>query len=201
MRHVIAVAAPIGGGKTSLVNAISNELTDAVTIHYDSYEKATGESADNLMQWVRDGACFDKLPVPGLAEDLNRLKTGQAIIEPLTGKEIKSKKYIIFEMPLGREYKATAEYIDFLIWVDIPFDLALARKLKEFTHFFLTENVDLYDRMLWLDNFLGSYIGVISNVLEIQRERVAPNADVILDGKKDLEALVSEAKESIRMRF
>jgi len=201
MRYVIAVAAPIGGGKTSLVNSISNELTDAVTIHYDSYEKATGEPVDNLMQWVRDGACFDKLPVPGLGEDLDRLKRGQTIIEPLTGKEVISKKYIIFEMPLGREHKETAVYIDLLIWVDIPFDLALARKLKEFISYFLAEKVDLYERVAWLDRFLGNYIEIVRNVLEIQMEKVAPNADIILDGKKDLDLLVSEAKEFIRMRF
>ena len=64
MNYVVAVAAPIGGGKTSLVKAIANELNDATTIHYDHYEKTTEEPVHNLMEWMKDGANFDDFIIP-----------------------------------------------------------------------------------------------------------------------------------------
>ena len=74
MSYVVAVAAPIGGGKTSLVNAIAKELEDAATIHYDHYEKITETSVQDLKLWMRNGADFDDFIIPNLANDLNRLK-------------------------------------------------------------------------------------------------------------------------------
>ena len=37
MSYIVAVAAPVGGGKTSLVKAIAEQIGDASTLHYDDY--------------------------------------------------------------------------------------------------------------------------------------------------------------------
>jgi len=199
MNYVIAVAAPIGGGKTSLVQAIANRLDDATTIHYDSYEKATGEPVHNLIQWMKNGADFDDFSVPGLPNDLEKLKGGESIIDPLTNMQITSRKYIIFEMPLGKELKDTAEYIDLLIWIEVPLDIALARKVKEYIDVFLTKHKkEMYeDRMIWLGQFLDNYLKVTRDVLQIQKEKVSANADIIIDGQSDFETMVQHATKEI----
>ncbi|MBW1888560.1 MAG: hypothetical protein JRI52_09465 [Deltaproteobacteria bacterium] len=199
MRYIIAVAAPIGGGKTSFVTAIANRLNDATTIHYDHYEKATEEPVHNLMQWMKNGANFDDFIIPNLSNDLERLRSGESIIDPLTNTEITSKKYIIFEMPLGKEHKDTAEYIDLLIWIEIPLDIALARKIKEFTGLFLAEyKQEMHkDRIIWLDTYLDNYLQVIGKVLQIQKKKVSANADIIVDGQSDFETMLQHATKEI----
>lgn len=184
-----------------MVNLLASCIDNSTKVHYDHYEKITGESADHLKLWLDQGADFNKLIIPGLSDDLGRLKHGERIVDPLTREDIYPGKYIIFEMPLGKEHEDTSKYIDWLIWVDIPFDLALARKLKEFTTLFLAEKNNLFNRLLWLDNFLENYIEIIREVLEIQREKVSAHADIILDGKKDLGILITEAKEAIIKYF
>ena len=203
MNHVIAVAASIGGGKTSLVKAIADKLGDSTTIHFDSYEKATKEPVDNLIQWLKNGANFDDFIIPGLPKDLEKLKRGETIIDPITDREITSKKYIIFEMPLGKEHKYTAEYIDLLIWIEVPLDIALARKVKEYIDFFLTKHKkEMYeDRMIWLGQFLDNYLKVTRDVLQIQKEKVSANADIIIDGQKDFDTIVQYATEEILNRL
>lgn len=201
MNHIIAVSSLIGGGKTSLVTSLASGLHSATSIHYDHYERITDESTDYLKQWLNRGADFNEFKIPGLSDDLGRLMKGESIIDPLTKEEIYSGRYIIFETPLGRDHEDTARYIDWLIWIDIPFDLALARKVKEFTSLFLAEKGNLFDRVSWLDHYLENYMKIVRDVLEIQREKVIQNADIILDGKKDLDLLVSEAKGSIENRF
>ena len=69
MSKIIAVAAPIGGGKTSLVKAIANRLDDAAMLFYDHYEKATGQPVHDLEQWINNGADFNEFTIPGLADD------------------------------------------------------------------------------------------------------------------------------------
>lgn len=203
MRYVIAVAAGIGAGKTSLVKAIADRLTDATTFHYDSYEKATEMPVQAMVRWMRDGADADSLLIPNLAEDLEKLKRGETVVDPSTNREIRPGKYIIFEMPLGKEHRKTAAHIDLLIWVETPLDVALARKIKEFTSTFLTghERKDHRAFIVWLDRYLDHYLEFTRQILKIQKERVSPTADIILDGQCDLETLAQRATEAILLRI
>ena len=199
MRYVVAVAAPIGGGKTSLVKAIANKLKDATTIHYDHYEKTTQEPVHNLVQWMKNGANFNDFIAPNLSYDLDRLKRGESVIDPLTQMKIASKKYIIFEMPLGKEHQDTKGYIDLLIWIEIPLDIALARKVKEFTDMFLTKHKQegYKDCIVWLNKYIDNYLNVVRDVLQIQKKAVRAKADIIIDGQLDFETMVQNATQEI----
>jgi uridine kinase len=203
MIPVIAVAAPVGGGKTSLVTAIASALGDAAIISYDNYERSTIKSPDEMRRWMLNGALFDDLPAPGLADDLVRMKRGEAIIDPGTGTSIQAKKLIIFEMPLGREYTATSRFIDYLVWIDTPLDMALARKIKEFIAHLPPGSGERETRafLSWLGSYIDSYMDIVGKMLDLQRERVPVHADLILDGRNGIEALVLQALEGIHNRF
>jgi uridine kinase len=199
MGSVVAVSAPIGGGKTTFVKAIAKQLRDAATIHFDHYERLTQEPADSLTEWMKKGANADDFIVPRLSDDLKRLRAGQSVIDPFTHEEITSTQHIVFEMPMGREHQDTARYIDLLIWIDIPLDLALARKLKEFTGSFLRENRDPLSKnfIAWMDRYLENYLKVVREVLQIQKQRVGATADIIIDGENRFETMVQQAVSEI----
>jgi uridine kinase len=199
MNYVIAVAGPIGGGKTALVKAIANQFNNAATIYFDHYEKITESPAQDLEKWIEQGASFHDFHIPGLARDLGKLKQGNSILDPLTKTEIKPTRYIVFEMPLGKEHRDTAGYIDLLIWINIPFDVALVRKLKEFTGNFLTRKIDGSSRefIVWMDRYLDNYFTVVRKVLQIQQQKVSLNADIIVDGMKDIDSMVCQATKEI----
>jgi uridine kinase len=199
MRYVIAVAAPIGGGKSSLVNEIANRLKDATTIYFDNYETETNKPIDHLVQWIENGADCNDFNVAGLPDDLKKLKAGESIIDPITNEKIESKKYIILEMPLGKEHHLVAEYIDLLIWVKIPLDIALARKIKEFTESFLSnpQQQSPENFISWINGYIDSYLKIVREVLEIQEKKVSVNADIIIDGQDNLEVMVQQAIKEI----
>ena len=136
MGYVIAVAGTIGAGKTSLVKALAQAFNDASVLFYDNYEQSSKGSVDEMIRWMRDGADINDLDITRFAADLSKLKSGEVATDPLTLVEIPPKKYIFIEMPLRKEHKSAAPYIDLLIWIDTPPDIALARKIKEFTGFF-----------------------------------------------------------------
>ena len=202
MRYVVAVSAPPGGGKTSLVGAIADRLHDATAIHYDSYEKATERPADEIVQWMKTGADCNELVVPGLPEDMARLKRGESVIDPSSAREIKSGKYILFETPFGREHRALASYIDLLIWIKVPLDIALARKIKEFAEMFLNEQTREAhtDCIGWLGGYLDNYLMGIRDTLKIQEERIGASADIVVDGLSALEAMAEHAAREILQR-
>lgn len=203
MNYVIAIAAPIGGGKTSLVKAIAKQLNNSSTIYFDHYEKITESPAQDLEKWIENGASFDDFSVPGLAGDLDKLRQGKSVLNPLTKTAVRPARYILFEMPLGKEHKETAEYIDLLIWIDIPLDIALARKLKEFTGDFKARpdapNPGKF--IIWMDEYLDNYMKVVRKVLQIQQQKVSRNADIIIDGMGDINSAALLATKEILARI
>jgi uridine kinase len=199
--YIVAVAAPIGGGKTTLVQAMAGALADAATLHFDSYEKATGRPARELLDWIREGADFDRFVEPELVVALEALRRGEAVVDPRSGVTIPPRKYIVFEMPLGREAAQVAPLIDLVLWVDIPPDVALARKVREFVETFLQRDERTHRESLgWLAQFLDNYLLVVGDLLAIQRERVRAGADIILDGAEPFNRLVEAAVSEIRRR-
>ena len=203
MSHVIAVAGPIGGGKTSLVRALAGTLPDASLLFYDNYETASQGSLDAMIRWMRDGADIDSLDIGRLAADLDRLKGGQAVTDPVTKREVRPGQFIVLEMPLGREHKLAAPHIDLLIWIDTPLEIALARKIREITGFFLTGHpqADSRDFVAWLHRYLDYYLRAVRDLLTIQRERVSAHADIVLDGRDAFDELVAQAVRLIALKL
>jgi len=200
MNHIIAIAGPIGSGKTSLTKALAQSLGDATTLFFDDYERITDSPAKDLVQWLQNGANIDEFIVPQLAADLARLKRGETIVHPATGATVTPRKYIVLEMPLGKEHGETAPFIDLLLWIDLPADMAVTRKIREYTRNFL-ENPAINDYrncLVWLNNYLDNYQLFIGDVLAVQRERIGPKADLRLDGRESLERMVQQAAAFIR---
>lgn len=200
MNNVIAVAGPVGSGKSSLVREVISQLDDAATLYFDHYEDITRKAPHELVQWIQDGADFDQFIIPGLARDLEKLKGGEAVTDPTTATVIEPRKYIIFEMPFGKGHTATAPFIDLLIWIDLPLDVALARKLREHTGMLLEcpQPGKHYDGLSWLHGYLDNYLIFVHDILMIQHQQIRPAADLLLDGTDDPEQLSRKAALFIR---
>lgn len=197
MTFVIAVAAPIGGGKTALVKGLAQALNGASTLHFDHYELATQKTPEELARWLAAGADFNELRAPGLLSALQALKRGEPVTDPAGGQAILPGDCLILEMPLGRAYAETAELIDAVIWLDIPLDVALARKLREFTAQALADREDPREFLRWLDAYLDQYTEQVRAILQLQKQRVAAGADIVLDGLRPLHALITDARQAL----
>jgi len=199
VRYVVGVAGPAGGGKTSLVEGLVRELVDAASIHMDDYERMTLQPAPWIAEWAARGADLDEYPVPLLGEHLERLKRGLPVERPASQATITPRKYLLFETQLGRAHRATGALIDMLVWIDTPLEIALARVLKDVTGGALrnTGKVGRSDALAWLDTYLESYLALVRHLMILQRERVRPQADVIVDGCAERAAVVREVRDRI----
>lgn len=195
-RRVVAVAAPIGGGKSELVRGLALALGGAATVLFDDYEQATQMSPERLRQWLADGADFGALLAPGFARALEVARRQPAAARPAG--EDGRPGFVVVEMPLGRTSAATAALIDFLIWVETPLDIALARNIRKLAGEASAAGGDARPFLLWLEAYLSQYLDPVRAVLELQRERVAAYADLVLDGRRAPHELVAEAAKAVR---
>ncbi|WP_211830280.1 AAA family ATPase [Kistimonas asteriae] len=199
MASIIAIAGPPGCGKSTLSRAIATHL-DASIIDYDHYQTVTDHPVESIIEWLDKGLDYNALTIPGLSEDLARLKHGQVVTPPSQPFSVSSRNIILFETPFGYCHAESARHIDLMLWIDIPLDIALARNIRAFTeHFTRSKHTSpATDNIHWLQEYMDNYINSVHDLLTKQIEKVRPQADYMIDGKKDVATTCQQALKIIQ---
>jgi uridine kinase len=176
---VIAVAGPVGAGKSTLVQALAARLGGCQVVAFDDYERLTERPVVDARRWLADGATADDIPVPGLLPALESLKRGDS-----------AARFVLFETQFGRLHGPTGRLIDFLVWIDTPLDVALARKVRQFCAS-ATPGPAGAAFVRWLEGYLENYCTLVADLLRVQRDRVRPAADLVLTGLEPVEVQVA----------
>jgi len=115
--YVISISGVSGSGKTTVKNELEKRLKNSAVICFDDYdEKDVFLSGRDINEWPTDRNGYNDWEVGIIAEDIERL-----LNEPLD--------YIILDYPFGRENTVIEKYIDLAVFIDVPLDVALARRL------------------------------------------------------------------------
>lgn len=126
---VIAVCGTSGAGKTRLVEETVWLLGDAVALHFDDY-RAVSEYPADLDAWLQEGADPDAWRTPRMAADLMALRAGRAVAAPAGLGTLVPRRFVVVEDPFGRARREMAPGIDFSAYLELPMEIALARKLR-----------------------------------------------------------------------
>jgi uridine kinase len=163
----IGVSAAAGGGKSTLVRALGERIDGAVKVFFDDHPVTMPA---NPLQWLAEGADFNAWKSDSLEAELTSLRERGVPI--------------VFEAPLGRAHSATGRFIDFLVFIDTPLEVALARWVRRR----LGEDTSIDEITVLLD----IYETVLRPVYLEQRRQVMPGADLVVDGLQDVEVWVDQ---------
>ena len=169
---VIGISAVSGGGKTRVASDLARSVVNASAVYFDDFDDTT-EHPPDLRKWLADGGDYNAWQAPVLAEHLGKLKTGKTV-----GPDGSPLRHIVFDAPLGRAHAATGNFIDHMVFLDTPLDIALARRLL---------------RDGWTDDTKGHlrrYLDWTKELFTHHIEQVAATADLVLDGTLPADVLV-----------
>lgn len=180
--RIIAISAPPGGGKSAVAEALAERL-GAAFVEYDAYDKLTALPPAEIADWLRNGGDYAIVEVSELLADLATLRDGGSIFDRRTGKDLTARALVVLETPFGKAHPLMAPLIDSAIFLDTPPDLALARKVASFVEANLADaGPGGHKRFLtWLETYLHNYEAITRRAIAIQRERVLPLADLVID--------------------
>jgi uridine kinase len=184
---VIAISGHPGCGKTTLAGRMRRRFGVPV-VSYDDYETITSEKPETVAQWLGSGADYDAIALPAMEAEIERLATLPGEPRP---------RFVLVDTLLGRAHAATGRLIDYSIWIDMPADIALSRKLRQAAGRAAKAGsppafID------WLDAWLGHYEQFIADTYRGQTERVRPLADISIDGRQAPDAVVLATEAAIR---
>ncbi|MBE7182859.1 MAG: hypothetical protein INR68_00460 [Methylobacterium mesophilicum] len=185
---VIGIAGQPGSGKTTLTRFLQRRLS-VPAVHYDDYETITAERTAKVRDWIARGSPYDEIELEPLHAEIERLRA-----------ERPPFRFVLFDTLLGRAHKRTGDAIDFLIWIDTPPDLALARKLAAASAKAARKPEEAGAFVGWLGAYLDHYQSFIAGTYALQRERVRPRADVVIDGRDPPEVVGEKALAAILAR-
>ena len=187
---IIAVAGMPGAGKSTLIRNAVDALGDADSLHFDDYTRGT--DYPNIPEWVAAGCDPNQWVSPGLAEDLARLKAGQAVQTPTTARRVEPRRFIFLEEPFGRGRTDVAAQVDMSVAVDLPIDVALARRLvRDINTPQMT--ADPHAARDHVDSYCRRFLFESRRELILAGQRWAlKNCDLILDGTRPTDALLNE---------
>jgi uridine kinase len=195
---VIAVGGPSGAGKSTVVRNLVARLGDALALYFDDYESSSTYPA--IEQWLANGANPNDFLTPQLSADLRALAAGQVITLSHNGQITKPARVIVLEEPFGRERAEVADLIDFVVCIDLPLEIALARKLLRMLNFFLAEQTpDAFAKHLQF--FLPWYLESGRELYRLVQQQVLRSCDLIADGMLPPDALVDVIETAVRAKL
>lgn len=186
---VTAVSGVSGAGKSSVIGRTVSLLGDAVALYFDDYEPVSSYPED-LRKWMDAGADVDAWKTPRFSADLARLRAGQAIELPESGRVVRPARWILVEEPFAKLRREMDGLIDFAVQIEVPGDVLLARRLLRR----MGEERDRYGDAL-LDQLrkdLEQHLKAGHELDTLAAMMIRGSADLHLDGRESVETLARQ---------
>ena len=196
-RHfVTGISSVSGGGKTAVSQRLAELLQDAVTLCFDDYD--TNIHPEDLEAWLSEGANYNAWQTPVLTRDLQALKTGNHIASPVDGSTVSPAEYIVFDAPLGRAHCDTGRFIDFMVFIDTPLDVAMARRLLR--DIARHAEAGAADAVKGVEVELTSYLNGARLLYVEFQNKIKGKCDLVLDGCLTVDELAGAIHTRITQR-
>lgn len=203
--YVIVLAGYVGSGKSTVVASLSQRLEDAPILIFDHYEKYIKWPQD-MNQWLNDGADADQIRIPKLKEDLLSLLNGIPITNPIDGRKIAPSNYILLEEPSGRERGEISEFIDLVIYLDVPQDVCVVRMIERVINMRVWNSQGTFEGetkeslvqqlnavALWTTHYQKARLMYMAGSHTVQQ-----NADIVVNGLKTVEEITADILDEIK---
>jgi uridine kinase len=190
---VVAVSGISGAGKTSLVSKLSARLGNAPSLFFDEYPKV----GPGIGPWLTSGSDPGDWQTPELAVHLKDLRAGNPINQLHDRGILSSPDFLVIEEPFGRSRPELAAYIDYSLFIDVPLEVALARRiLRDMST--IWRDCDRGQFEAEIAKYTNYYIAEGRLLYARLQELGLESCDVALDGFKSVDELANESEICVR---
>ena len=209
MTWVIAICGTMGSGKTTAVENIAAALPDCLSLHEDDFNRTTERSLDEIDAWWNRGANVGEFDLSALIGQLAALcpdrstttHQGTDVPRSPSTKGRGSRPVILLETHFGRLHPELALWIDYQCWIDVPADVALARKVAQLSQQRSAANTNAVDGLRWIEKFCRGYLTTTRKLFDMQRQRVRDQSELTIDGRATPLDVCSEFLQRLPQKY
>lgn len=194
---VIGISAVSGGGKTAVTKRLAEVLGDAVALHFDDYDDTNVHP--EYPGWFTDGADFDEFETPVFTKHLKTLKAGRSVMYPVGGVVVSPAKYIVVDAPLGRAHTKSGRFIDFMVFIDTPLDIAMARRILR--NIEREADWSPEESIEYVKDEMTGYLTHARPIYENHQDQMRHTSDLIIDGNLSVDDIVDIIGTEIASRL
>lgn len=169
---LITITAYAGGGKTEVTKALAKQLSSTSVYHFD-------EMVEKVV--------FPKNYPNAEANDYNLDRIFQIIKKA----KFNSAGLIIFDYPFGKWHAKMNSLIDFAIYIDVPLDIAMSRRVLR------DLDIDGLELLPQLIDELKYYEPKGRDACLYLKKNIKPTCDLVVDGTRSIDEIVTEIKKQI----
>jgi len=156
---VIAISGVSGAGKTTIVKLLASEFNCPFLLFDDHTEEDT--YPQDMKTWLKNGANVSLIKTPRFSCTLEALKSKN------------STRFIFIEEPFGKERDSMSSLIDYVILLDQPMELCLARIIKRHTVNPKSDSIGS------ISSYLDKYVDHFRDIYISAAKQVRNNSDLI----------------------
>lgn len=197
---VTVVSGTSGGGKSTLVRRLDALLPGQVLrLHFDDYLHL-GNEPEVILEWLERGADPNEIETPELVDHLERLRAGRSIERGADARPLEPKPVILVEDPFGRSRRSMVPLVDWAVHLELPPDVALARRLVRSLEDREAERREEQQLLREIHHDLRAYLAAGRRAYRAAETAARREADRVLDGLRSPEELADEMISEIRRR-
>ena len=156
---VVAISGVSGAGKTTMVKRLAKEF-DCPFLLFDDYTDERTYPKD-MKSWLSGGADVSLIKTPGFVSSLESLLAQS------------NSRFIFIEEPFGKQRDVMSSLIDYVILLDQPMELCLARIIRRHTE---QPNANSISSIA---NYLEKYEDHFREIYSLAAKQVRNNADLL----------------------
>jgi len=109
----------------------------------------------------------------------------------------------LFETHFGRLHPGLKPWIDYQCWIDVPADIAVARKVAQLSALMRSQSTsnDNDSGLRWIETFCKGYLTTTRKLFEMQRQKVRELSEMSIDGQGTPLAVCAEFLQRLPQRF
>jgi uridine kinase len=193
-RKVIAISGPSGAGKTTLIQRVVTSLPHAVAVYFDDFT-ASHQLLPDPKTWIESGCDCALWRNPAFAQHIRQLKV-DGTADDASG----STLAIVIEEPFGRTRPEMQDLIDYVVLVEIPPDIALARVLQRYFRMSLRHESP-EDFLVVIEEHLKNYETINRPFYDAVTPRLRPDCNLLVDGMLPIDTSAKQIVEALLHQF
>jgi uridine kinase len=170
-------------------------IPDSTLFELDAYEEIEG-IWPAMAEWSVHNYDPNMANLTQPVQDLEQVIAGHAITYPLEQGIVQPAAVIIFDSPIGRSHHLLEQLVDFVVSVDVPYEVALARRIQRIIAIAESDTA----AMKRLRFFIPFYLEFARMMYLQHNELAKASADGIVDGMQEPDVLAQEVFNLIQKR-